>query len=99
MTAAPPPAAGVQRALETLAAVRDRKTATLLRTYANPLFRMAKLNVNRVHTDLPRDAAINSFGGSGNRMLSGPDRPVPVSSAVPGHSTGTASRHQNQKGY
>jgi len=54
--------------------LRDAETETLLRTYANPLFRAAGVEPNLVrpnliHIVLIRDAAINSFVSTGNRML------------------------------
>jgi predicted Zn-dependent protease len=53
----------------TLAVIRDAETETLLRTFANPLFRAAGLDPNLVRIVLIQDGAINSFVSTGNRMF------------------------------
>lgn len=52
-----------------LVVIRDAETGTLLRTYANPSFRAAGVEPNLVRIILIRDAAINSFVSTGNRMF------------------------------
>ncbi len=49
--------------------IRDAETETLLRTYANPLFRAAGVDPNLVRIVLIRDNAINSFVSSGNLLF------------------------------
>lgn len=49
--------------------VRDAETETLLRNFANPLFRAAGVDPNMVRIILVRDDAINSFVSTGNRMF------------------------------
>ena len=49
--------------------VRDAETETLLRNFANPLFRAAGVDPNLVRIILLRDDAINSFVSTGNRMF------------------------------
>lgn len=61
--------------------IGGRPTETLLRTYANPLFRAAGLDVNLVRIVMLRDAAINSFVETGNRMFINTGRP-PRTAAV-----------------
>ncbi len=49
--------------------VRDAETESLLRNFANPLFRAAGVDPNLVRIILVRDDAINSFVSTGNRMF------------------------------
>ena len=49
--------------------IRDAETETLLRTFANPLFRAAGVDPNLVRIMLIRDNAINSFVSTGNLMF------------------------------
>jgi predicted Zn-dependent protease len=49
--------------------IRDAETETLLRTFANPLFRAAGVAPNLVRIMLIRDNAINSFVSTGNLMF------------------------------
>lgn len=49
--------------------IRDAETESLLRTYADPLFRAGGIDPSLVHIILIRDAAINSFVTTGNRMF------------------------------
>ncbi|MCW3473117.1 M48 family metalloprotease [Limobrevibacterium gyesilva] len=60
-----PPGSGGPRVI----LIRDAETETLLRTYANPLFRAAGVDPNLVRIILIRDNAINSFVSTGNRMF------------------------------
>jgi predicted Zn-dependent protease len=49
--------------------IRDAETESLLRTYANPLFRAAGVDPNLVRIVLIRDSAINSFVSTGNILF------------------------------
>ena len=49
--------------------IRDAETETLLRTFANPLFRAAGVDPNLVRIIVIRDSAINSFVSTGNLMF------------------------------
>lgn len=49
--------------------IRDAEAETLLRTYADPLFRAGGIDPSLVHIILIREAAINSFVTTGNRMF------------------------------
>ena len=49
--------------------VRDAETESLLRNFANPLFRAAGVDPNLVRIILLQDDAINSFVSTGNRMF------------------------------
>ncbi len=49
--------------------IRDAETETLLRTFANPLFRAAGVEPNLVRLIVIRDPAINSFVSTGNLMF------------------------------
>jgi len=49
--------------------IRDAETETLLRTFANPLFRAAGVDPNLVRIIVIRDNAINSFVSTGNLMF------------------------------
>jgi predicted Zn-dependent protease len=49
--------------------IRDAETETLLRTFANPLFRAAGVDPNLVRITLIRDDALNSFVSTGNRLF------------------------------
>ncbi len=49
--------------------IRDAETESLLRTFANPLFRAAGVDPNLVRIVLIRDSAINSFVSTGNIMF------------------------------
>lgn len=51
-----------------LIVIRDAETETLLRNFANPLFRAAGVEPNMVRIILIRDDALNAFVGTGNRM-------------------------------
>ncbi|OJY71030.1 MAG: hypothetical protein BGP12_07745 [Rhodospirillales bacterium 70-18] len=52
-----------------LVVIRDAETETLLRTFANPLFRAAGLSPGMVRIIVIRDDALNSFVSTGNRMF------------------------------
>jgi predicted Zn-dependent protease len=84
--------------------IRDAETETLLRTFANPLFRAAGRDLNLVRICVVCDAAINSFVGSGNRMFSNTGLPMTATSA-PGivggraEGIGNATRKANRKGF
>ncbi|MCX7382009.1 MAG: M48 family metalloprotease [Alphaproteobacteria bacterium] len=52
-----------------LTLIRDAETETLLRTFANPLFRAAGVDPNLVRIVLIRDNAINSFVSTGNVLF------------------------------
>jgi len=54
---------------ESVAVIRDAETETLLRTYADPLFRAGGLDPGLVRIILINDPAINSFVSTGNRMF------------------------------
>ncbi len=58
-----------RRAAPRIELIRDAETETLLRTFANPLFRAAGIDPHLVRIMLVRDDAINSFVGTGNRMF------------------------------
>lgn len=49
--------------------IRDAETETLLRKFADPLFRAAGLSPGLVHIIILRDDALNSFVSTGNRMF------------------------------
>lgn len=52
-----------------LTVIRDAETETLLRNFANPLFRAAGVDPNLVRIVLIRDNAINSFVSTGNLLF------------------------------
>ncbi|MBU6497806.1 MAG: M48 family metalloprotease [Rhodospirillales bacterium] len=52
-----------------LVIIRDAETETLLRNFANPLFRAAGVDPALVRIVILRDAAINSFVATGNRLF------------------------------
>lgn len=52
-----------------LTLIRDAETESLLRTFANPLFRAAGVDPNLVRIILIRDNAINSFVSTGNILF------------------------------
>lgn len=52
-----------------LTLIRDAETETLLRNFANPLFRAAGVDPNLVRIILIRDNAINSFVSTGNILF------------------------------
>lgn len=54
--------------------IGDAEDETLLRTNANPLFRAAGPHLKLARTILLSDAAIDSFGSTGNRCSSAPRR-------------------------
>lgn len=49
--------------------IRDAETETMLRTFANPLFRASGVDPNLVRIVLIRDNAINSFVSTGNLLF------------------------------
>ncbi len=70
--AAPPRPARAQAAdggASGVVVIRDAETETLLRTYADPLFRAGGIDPGLVHIVLIKDPAINSFVSTGNRMF------------------------------
>ncbi len=72
----PPSAAQAPGGGEIFVVVRDADNETLLRTCAKPLFRAAALDENPLRIVRLRDAAINSFVNTGNRMLARPQPPA-----------------------
>lgn len=62
-------AACASRGLDRPVVIRDTETETLLRTNTNPLFRAAGLDMALVRSIHLRDAALNSFMNTGNRMF------------------------------
>jgi predicted Zn-dependent protease len=62
-------AARTWRGLDRPVVIGDTETETLLRTYTNPLFRAAGLDTALVRSIYLRDAALNSFMTTGNRMF------------------------------
>jgi predicted Zn-dependent protease len=52
-----------------LVVIRDAETETLLRKFADPLFRAANLSAGLVRIVLLQDRAINAFVSTGNRMF------------------------------
>ena len=69
--AAPPassPAAS-RASAPTVVVIRDAETETLLRNFANPLFRAAGVEPNSVRIILIRDDALNAFVSTGNRLF------------------------------
>ena len=66
---APPALAQSKSAGQRLMLIRDAETESLLRTFANPLFRAAGVDPNLVRIVLIRDSAINSFVSTGNIMF------------------------------
>jgi len=65
-TAAP---ATAQGAASTVVVIRDAETETLLRNFANPLFRASGVEPNTVRIILIRDDALNAFVSTGNRLF------------------------------
>jgi predicted Zn-dependent protease len=49
--------------------IRDAETETLLRNFANPLFRASGVEPNSVRIILIRDDALNAFVSTGNRLF------------------------------
>jgi hypothetical protein len=60
-----------------LVAIRHAETETSLRTFANPSFRAAGLDMTLVRSNHPRDVALNSFTKPGNPVFMGSPRPPP----------------------
>jgi predicted Zn-dependent protease len=67
--AAVSPPAAAQGIAPTLVTIRDAETETLLRTFANPLFRASGVDPASVRTILIRDDALNAFVSTGNRLF------------------------------
>jgi len=65
-TAAP---AMAQGRASTVVVIRDAETETLLRNFANPLFRASGVEPNSVRITLIRDDALNAFVSTGNRLF------------------------------
>lgn len=63
------PALAQEKAPERITVIRDAETETLLRKFADPLFRAANLDSRLVRITLVRDRAINAFVSTGNRMF------------------------------
>lgn len=63
------PLSGAQAASGGIVLLRDAETETLLRNFADPLFRAAGIDPGLVRILLVRDDAINSFVTTGNRMV------------------------------
>ena len=61
--------AAAQSSSPRITVIRDAETETLLRTFANPLFRAAGVDPNLVRIIVIRDNAINSFVSTGNLMF------------------------------
>jgi predicted Zn-dependent protease len=68
-TPSPTPTARAWRGLDRPVVIRDTEPETLLRTDTNPLFRAAGLDLALVRSIHLRDAALNSFMTTGNRMF------------------------------
>lgn len=86
-------AACAWRGLDRPIVIRDTETETLLRTYTNPLFRAAGLDMALVRSIHLRDAALNSFMNTGNRMFMD-------SALVPGRRHGGKTAiGENRKGF
>ncbi len=68
LAAAPSPVAA-QGAVAPVVVIRDAETETLLRTFANPLFRASGIEPNSVRIILIRDDALNAFVSTGNRLF------------------------------
>lgn len=62
------PRAGAQSGAQ-VTLIRDAETETLLRNFANPLFRASGIGPGLVRIVIVRDDAINSFVTTGNRMF------------------------------
>lgn len=62
-------AAAAQGASPTVIVIRDAETETLLRNFANPLFRASGIEPNAVRIILIRDDALNAFVSTGNRLF------------------------------
>jgi predicted Zn-dependent protease len=60
---------GTGSGMPRLTLIRDAETETMLRTFANPLFRAAGVDPNLVRIILIQDSAINSFVSTGNLMF------------------------------
>lgn len=58
-----------QGAAVSVVIIRDAETETLLRTFANPLFRASGIEPNSVRIILIRDDALNAFVSTGNRLF------------------------------
>ena len=67
--AALPPPAGAQGFAPVVVTIRDAETETLLRTFANPLFRASGVDPASVRMILIRDDALNAFVSTGNRLF------------------------------
>ena len=60
---------GAQGAAPPMVIIRDAETETLLRNFANPLFRASGVEPNSVRIILIRDDALNAFVSTGNRLF------------------------------
>ena len=61
--------AAAQGPAPTVVIIRDAETETLLRNFANPLFRASGVEPNSVRIILIRDDALNAFVSTGNRLF------------------------------
>lgn len=61
--------AAAQGPAPTVVIIRDAETETLLRTFANPLFRASGVDPASVRIILIRDDALNAFVSTGNRLF------------------------------
>ena len=66
---APVPGSMAQAPAQTVVVIRDAETETLLRTFANPLFRASGIEPGSVRIILIRDDALNAFVSTGNRLF------------------------------
>ena len=69
MLAAATAPAAAQGPAAAVVIIRDAETETLLRTFANPLFRASGIEPNSVRIILIRDDALNAFVSTGNRLF------------------------------
>ena len=69
LLATPATPALAQGGATSVVVIRDAETETLLRNFANPLFRAAGLEPNSVRIILIRDDALNAFVSTGNRLF------------------------------
>ncbi|PZW48372.1 putative Zn-dependent protease [Humitalea rosea] len=63
------PQAATAQGTSRVTTIRDAETESLLRTFADPLFRAAGVSPSAVRITLIQDAAINAFVATGNRMF------------------------------
>ena len=69
LVVAPLACASAQAPATTVVVIRDAETETLLRNFANPLFRASGIEPGSVRIILIRDDALNAFVSTGNRLF------------------------------